>query len=688
MISEVLAAMPSRNSHIRPNDNPDITAERVKATFDTEALSSIIYGGPEKLNRRREIAKYVDDHPEMKDPYPTDFMTREMKLENVARKALLWMEHAELATDVGSQEEGFHFGSLITGIDGHPLAIHLIMAIPALLNNADDEQLDEWLPKAISRQFIATYAQTELGHGTNLSQLETTATYDPKTQEWVLNTPTITATKWWPGNLGKSSNYTVVMAQLITNGKNYGAHPFFIQIRDEKSHRPLPGITLGDIGPKFGMNANDNGFMQFDHFRVKRRAMLMKNAKVLPDGTYVPPKHPKLGYSAMIFVRSAVVGLMSLHMAQAATIGIRYSVVRRQGEITPGAGEVKILDYQTQQYRLFPQLARAFAFRLAGVHALTMYNTIMKQVNSGNTDALADLHALASGLKAVATYQTALGIEQCRFACGGHGYSLASGIPQIYTVAVGGCTYEGENMVLLLQLARYLRKRAAEMTSGKGPAEVPTPLAAYLFQSSPKHSSIGTPVYAPNGEFEGVLQTFEHVSRRLTLTAYAKLQKLEGSGISTEIALNQCAVEWRRASHAFTRVALARIMSGILEQATDQGVREVLEDIVRLYVYYEVGEAAAELLEDGFVDASQVEFARQQVYDALAKIRPNAVSLVDSFDLSDRELNSVLGRRDGNVYENLLKWAQASPLNKDDVLPFHHRYLGKMMTDAKKASKL
>ena len=46
------------------------------------------------------------------------------------------------------------------------------------------------------------------------------------------------------------------------------------------------------------------------------------------------------------------------------------------------------------------------------------------------------------------------GIEACRLACGGHGYSLASGIPKIYATCTPACTYEGENTVLLLQTAR------------------------------------------------------------------------------------------------------------------------------------------------------------------------------------------------------------------------------------------
>ena len=40
------------------------------------------------------------------------------------------------------------------------------------------------------------------------------------------------------------------------------------------------GITLGDIGPKFGYDSNDNGFLRFDHVRIPRKNMLMKNAEV------------------------------------------------------------------------------------------------------------------------------------------------------------------------------------------------------------------------------------------------------------------------------------------------------------------------------------------------------------------------------------------------------------------------
>ena len=44
----------------------------------------------------------------------------------------------------------------------------------------------------------------------------------------------------------------VLMARLFTGGKDYGPHAFVVQIRDMETPLPLPGITVGDIGPKMG----------------------------------------------------------------------------------------------------------------------------------------------------------------------------------------------------------------------------------------------------------------------------------------------------------------------------------------------------------------------------------------------------------------------------------------------------
>ena len=82
--------------------------------------------------------------------------------------------------------------------------------------------------------------------------------------------------------VGQTANYAVVVAQIHTKGVCHGIHPFIVQLRDEKTHRPMPGVTVGEIGPKLGMNATNNGFLAFKQVPIPRNQMLMKNAQVLP----------------------------------------------------------------------------------------------------------------------------------------------------------------------------------------------------------------------------------------------------------------------------------------------------------------------------------------------------------------------------------------------------------------------
>ena len=106
-----------------------------------------------------------------------------------------------------------------------------------------------------------------------------------------------------------------------------------VQLRDESTHRPLPGIVVGEIGPKMGLKAADNGFLQLNQVRIPRDNMLMKNAQVEADGTFIEPKSDKLTYGTMVFVRVVVIDMVAFNVARAATIAVRYSCVRRQSEI-------------------------------------------------------------------------------------------------------------------------------------------------------------------------------------------------------------------------------------------------------------------------------------------------------------------------------------------------------------------
>lgn len=71
-----------------------------------------------------------------------------------------------------------------------------------------------------------------MAHGSDVQNLMTTAEYDITTDSFVMNTPSVEATKWWIGDLGVYATHACVFAQLIINGKKYGINAFIVPLRD------------------------------------------------------------------------------------------------------------------------------------------------------------------------------------------------------------------------------------------------------------------------------------------------------------------------------------------------------------------------------------------------------------------------------------------------------------------------
>lgn len=142
--------------------------------------------------------------------------------------------------------------------DLQPFHLHLSLFNSAMREQTSDSQRAFWIPKMEKWEIIGAYAQTELGHGSNVRGIELEARWDHETKEFILHSPTLTASKWWNGTLGRTATHAVVVAQLqlpdSLNGEliSHGPHPFIVQVRDSKTHLPPKSIAVGDIGPKYG----------------------------------------------------------------------------------------------------------------------------------------------------------------------------------------------------------------------------------------------------------------------------------------------------------------------------------------------------------------------------------------------------------------------------------------------------
>lgn len=268
------------------------------------------------------------------------------------------------------------------------------------------------------------------------------------------------------------------MAQLYINGKSYGPHPFIVQVRDMKTHQPLENIHVGDIGPKFGYNTMDNGFLLFNNVKIPHFNMLGRFSRIDPDtNKYVRQGSPSLIYGTLTWVRSNIVMQAGSVLARGATIATRYAAVRRQfqdRDAPQGESETAVLNYTMVQIRLLPLIAATFALHFAGKGMMNLYEENQKVMSKKNasrqsgqrgagpeeteagSDILADLHATSCGLKALSSTIAGEGLEVCRRACGGHGYSSFSGIGSWYADYLPTLTWEGDNYMLTQQVARYV----------------------------------------------------------------------------------------------------------------------------------------------------------------------------------------------------------------------------------------
>ena len=215
-------------------------------------------------------------------------------------------------------------------------------------------------------------------------------------------------------------------------------------MRDAKTGCALPGVTIGDIGEKYGRNGNDNGFIRFENVCVPRANMLARWSSVSRDGSFQAPPSPALVYGSTVAERVASVVNASDFVSRALTIAVRFGALRRQG-----TGNPQLLDYSTHQRLLMPILARCYALIAVGRRCLAKYSGMVAALRNNDTAGflapLEDMHATACAGKAFETWFAADALEACRRSMGGTAYSQYSGIPAliadfgVLTTGGGGC---------------------------------------------------------------------------------------------------------------------------------------------------------------------------------------------------------------------------------------------------------
>ncbi|KDQ56007.1 hypothetical protein JAAARDRAFT_59460 [Jaapia argillacea MUCL 33604] len=647
----------------------DMENARVKSTAKVDIVRDLLHNGRSEWETHQRVVGILSQDPVF-DKSQRLFMTRSERYKRALAMTTRVYELAEIHN--WSHKESALAINLLD--EQLPMFLHAIAFEPVFTSQASPSLFSKYASLIAHRGIVGCYLQTELAHGTNVSSLETTATFIQETQEFEIHSPTLTSSKWWIGALGKTATHGIVQAKLILeDGKDVGPHLFLVQLRCLNDHRVLPGIEVGDIGPKAmgGFAPTDNGFARFDRVRIPAENMLSKFAQVTPEGKYVQPPHAKISYGGMLYIRSSMVTSGGWLMAKAATISIRYCTVRRQGTKGLDGLEQQVISYPSTYYRLLPILSRAYVFISLGRKLTAAFDTMSQRLAKGDASLLAETHAMTSGLKVLVTTTGIQDLETARRAMGGHGYSAFAGLGRLYADYLPSATYEGDNYALDQQIVRSALKAYSNLGTSLDYSSL-SPTSSYLRLLSPNSSPPSPSLSSWNKPDTSIILLEWRAAFMVRERALCK-----GEG---DASLDQRVS--RAVSEAFVASSVGEMIGGL---ELEERERRVVGDLFRLYLLTTVESALVDLFSFGLFRSGEVggrdstRELRMEIKRLCEGLLPEAIGLTDAFGFTDWELDSALGVRDGMVYQRLWDAAQKEPLNEREIPDGYEEYIKPML---------
>ena len=528
----------------------------------------------------------------------------------------------------------------------------------AILNLGTDYHHKTFLPGVTRLDTPGCFAMTETGHGSDVASIGTTATYDPATQEFVVNTPDRHSYKDYIGNAALHGEAAVVFAQLYTEGENQGVHAFYVPLR--KRGKLLPGVGAEDDGLKGGLNGIDNGRLYFNRVRIPRANLLNRYADVEPDGTYTSSIENKgrrffTQLGALVQGRVSLTGAVTNAQKLALDIAVRYSLARKQFHGSDGE-ETTLLDYGRHQRRLIPLIARTYAQIFTHQEMLNQYHAVFTGENDTD-ESRSDLETVSAAAKALSSWYSLNTVQECREACGGQGFMAEHRLTGLRADLDVYVTFEGDNNVMLQlvakrllgdyakafkspdfgTLAQYVAGQFGEATINRGGLRG---LAQNIVDFGSTARSVG---YVKDEEHQHQLLT----DRVHTMVAnIANKLKAAGSDKAKQAELfNRHQNDLIKAAKAHAELIMWEAFTSALKTIKDADSLKILTWLRDLYGFTLLEDNLDWYLINGRLSAARAEAITEYIDTRLLpRLKPHAESLVDAFELSPGLVRTTLAQ--------------------------------------------
>ena len=500
-----------------------------------------------------------------------------------------------------------------------------------------DRHREAYLEDIANLELLGGFAMSERGHGSNVRNLETRAIYDRDADEFIIDTPSESAKKVYIGNAARDGRMFTVFAQLEVGSETYGVHPFLVQARDSNGDIK-DSVTIEDSGHKMGLNGVDNGRLSFDETRIPRSQMLDRHGWIDDEGEYNSPipsdtKRFFTMIGTLVGGRVSVAAASLTAMKTALTIAVRYGAIRRQFG-PAGQPENSILNYRSHKKRLLPRVAEAYA-----LNAATQY--VRQRYLDRSEDDSREVEALAAGMKAYASWRAVDAVQTAREACGGEGYMSRNRISELRKDIDIYTTFEGDNTVLMLLVARGLldnfRKQFQDEQLFSMLQYVAGQASTAVQELNPVTTRKTDRDHLRSSDFQ--LSAFKYREQRLLQTSAQRIKTQINDGESAFDAFSHIQDHLLSLSNAhIERVVLEQFIERN-KDADNSGLEPWLEKLRSLFALSRLYDDAHWFLESSYLEINIL----------CDELRPQAVHLVDAFGIPDNCLSAPIAFPDTPV---------------------------------------
>jgi acyl-CoA oxidase len=610
---------------------------KTDSSFDTKILTEILDGAQAPIIKK---VKKIISQPEFAYETSADISVYRSKVYEwckiLAKENLGNMAYPK---KYGGGENIADYFAIMETLSYHDLSLVIKFGVQfglwgmSVQSLGTEKHYSKYLKDIGSLKLPGCFAMTETHHGSNVKGLETTATYNHNNQTFTIHTPNKNAQKEYIGNAAVHGQMATVFAKLIINGTDYGVNAFIVPLRDTNGNT-LKGVTIGDCGHKMGLNGVDNGTISFDNVVIPKENMLDRFASVNEKGEFESPipSDNRRFFTMLGTLVGGRIGIPRSALAAAKSglaITIRYSDQRRQFG-PEGGSEVPILNYRMHQRRLIPQLAKTYA-----VHFALQYLT-NRFLNKKESE-MQEIEALAAGMKSYSTWSTRDILQECREACGGKGYLSENRIDALKNDTEIYTTFEGDNTVLMQLVAK---NRLSEFRKSFGEMGA-MGIINYVYENAKTAISEKNPIatrktddaHLLDNEFH--LLAFQHREKTILASAAKRIKKLVDSGMEPYDAFNVVQHQMIDVAQAYLERIILEQFQIVIESVKNKNVKEILSKLCQLYALAQIEKNKGWYLEDGYMEAVKTKAIRKMVNQLCWDIRPDAVSLVNAFDIPE-----------------------------------------------------